>query len=232
MHNGKRVSVGIIAYNEEQAIGKVLEDFRKEPVIDEIIVVDNNSADRTAAIAENLGAKVVKETQQGYGYACRRALRECTGDFIFLTEGDASFSARDVNKFISYAEDADMVLGTRTCKTLLEKGAKMQPLLFFGNIFLAKLIQLKFLREWTRLTDVGCTFRLIKKESFEKIEKEFTVGGSEFSPEMIIVALRNNLKIVEIPINYGVRIGESKITSDSIKSIKLGLRMIKLIVIR
>ena len=231
MHNDKKLSVGIIAYNEEKSISTVVKGFKTLGIFDEIIVVNNNSTDRTAENAKNAGAKVVNETRQGYGYACQRALKECRGEIIVLTEGDASFESRDVLKFLSYIDDADMILGTRTTRELIRKNAKMNNFLLLGNLFLAKLIQLKFFGR-VRLTDVGCTFRAIKKESLNKISGEFTVGSSHFSPEMIIIALRAGLRVVEIPINYRERMGESKITSNTKKSTKLGLKMMKLIMTR
>jgi len=230
VYNGKTVSVVIPAYNEEKAIGKTVKDFSR-PYIDEIIVVNNNSTDRTESIAKKSGAKVVNEKKQGYGYAIRKGLKETKGDIIILTEGDSTFIGDDMRKLLVYIEDVDMVLGTRLTKELREKGAKMNWFLHWGNLFLAKLIQLRFWGK-TRLTDVGCTFRAIKKEPLKKIINKFKVGGSEFSPEMIVVALKNNVRTVEIPLHYRTRIGESKITSNFFKSFKVGLRMLKLILTR
>jgi len=230
MHLKKRVSVVIPAYNEEKAIGKTVKDFSK-PYVDEIIVVDNNSSDRTASIAKKAGARVVKETRQGYGYALRRGMEEAKGDIIILTEGDATFVGDDMEKLLIYIKDVDMVLGTRLTEGLMEKGAKMNWFLYWGNMFLAKLIQLRF---WGKiqLTDVGCTFRAIRRKALDKIINQFEVGKSEFSPEMIIIALKNGIKIIEIPVHYKKRIGESKITSNFRKSLKVGLKMIRLILTR
>jgi glycosyltransferase involved in cell wall biosynthesis len=230
VYDGRKVSVVIPAYNEEMAIGKTVKDFSKI-YVDEIIVVDNNSTDKTGIIAKKFGAKVVNEKKQGYGHAIIRGLKETNGDIIILTEGDATFIGNDMKKLLVYIDDVDMVLGTRLTKELMEKGAKMNWFLYWGNYFLAKLIQLRYWGK-TRLTDVGCTFRAIKRESLKKIINKFKVGGSEFSPEMIIVALKNTIRTVEIPVHYKTRIGESKITSSFWKSLKVGLRMLKLILTR
>ncbi len=223
------ISIVMPAFNEAKNIEKAILDFKNIPEVTEIIVVDNNSTDGTAEIAERAGAKVVKEPRQGYGYACRRGLSEATGDIIFLVESDQTFFAKDVYKFLPYLDDFDMVLGTRTCKQLVKPGAKMGWFLRLGNIFLAKMIELLFYEHEVRLTDVGCTYRAIKSRSLRKIIKKFEVGGNHFSPEMIIEAMCNNLKIVEIPVYYGKRKGESKITSNFRKSFILGLKMISLI---
>ncbi len=230
MYRGKKISVVIPAYNEEKAIKKVVENF-SQPYVDEIVVVDNNSTDNTAAIAKKAGARVVREERQGYGFTLQKGMSEATGDLIFLTEGDNTFQGKDMEKFLAYMDDADLVLGTRVTKELLQRGAKMNLFLLLGNIFIAKLIQIRFWGK-TRLTDVGCTLRMIKKDKLKRIQSQFTVGKSHFSPEMIILALKNNFKTVEIPVNYGSRIGESKITQNFWKSFKLGLKMIWLVLTR
>lgn len=230
MYRGQKISVVIPAYNEEDSISDVVKDF-SQPYVDEIIVVDNNSTDKTAAIAKKNGAKVVHEPKQGYGFAVQRGLKEAAGDLIFVTESDSTFVGNDMEKFLAYSDDADMILGTRVTRELLEPGAKMDPFLLYGNIFIAKLIQLRFWGK-TRLTDVGCTYRLIKKKALRKIQSQFTVGKSHFSPEMIVLALKHNLRTVEIPVHYKKRVGQSKITSNFWKSFKLGLKMIWLILTR
>ncbi|MFH1420616.1 MAG: glycosyltransferase family 2 protein [Candidatus Aenigmatarchaeota archaeon] len=234
MYNKNKVAVGIVAYNEEEAIGKVVGDFKKQHSVDKIIVIDNNSNDRTNEFAKKAGAIVVKEEKQGYGNACQRALKEChnTGaDMIILVEGDDSFEARDVNKLLAYLEDADMVVGTRTNIALIREGAKMGTFLRLGNLFIAKLLQLRFWGD-VKLTDVGCTFRAVRRAAYEQIMNDFSVGSSHFSPEMMIITLKYRLHVIEIPINYKRRIGESKITSSFSRSFKLGMRMIGLIATR
>ena len=229
-----KVSVVMPAYNEENAIGVVVDGFRKELEIKgisyEIIVADNNSVDRTNEVASQHGAKVVEETRQGYGYACIRSLKEAKGEMIILTEADSTFNPKDIWKLLVYLEeeDIDIVLGTRTTLELVEKGAKMDWFLHWGNIFLAKLIQVQFWRK-CRLTDVGCTFRGIKRQALSRVINKFRVGGPCFSPEMIIWCLKEGLRPVEIPIRYLRRTGYSKITATRKKSLIVGLKMTKLI---
>lgn len=229
-----KVSVVMPAYNEENAIGAVIDGFSKEltlrGVSHEIIVVDNNSSDRTNEVASQYGVEVVKETKQGYGYACIRGLKEAKGEMIILTEADNTFNPKDIWKLLIYLEeeDIDIVLGTRTTLELVEKGAKMDWFLHWGNIFLAKLIQVQFWKK-SRLTDVGCTFRGIKRQALSRVINKFSVGGPCFSPEMIIWCLKEGLRPVEIPIRYLRRTGYSKITATRKKSLIVGLKMIKLI---
>jgi glycosyltransferase involved in cell wall biosynthesis len=230
MYNGKTVSVVLPAYNEEEGIAGVIREFQK-PWVDEIIVVDNNCTDHTAAIAEKVGARVVKQPKQGYGYALIKGMESATGDLVFLAEADSTYYGDDMKILLEHIDEADMVMGTRTDKKLIEKGAKMNSFLYYGNKFVAKLIQLRFLGK-VKLSDVGCTFRVIKRDALNKVINQFTVGRNSFSPEMIVVVLKNNLKILEFPVRYRARVGQSKITSDNWKSFKLGLDMIKIIFTR
>ena len=227
MHAGKTVSVVFPAYNEEQYIRPAIVDFLIPNVVDEIVVIDNNSRDRTAAEAAGTPARIVSEPRQGYGYALRRGLEEARGDIIILAEPDGTFLGRDVLKLLAYADDFDMVCGTRTTRELIWDQANMGWFLRVGNWTVAKLLQ--FLHGGPSLSDCGCTLRLIHRPTIERIRGELTVGGSHFLPEMVILALRKRLKVIEIPVNYRGRVGESKITGSFSGALRTGLRMIALI---
>src|SRR4051794_30732842 len=100
MYGQKSVTVVFPAYNEEQYIRSAVEDFFSAGVVDEIIVVDNNSRDRTASEARLTRARVVQEMAQGYGYALRRGLREASSDIVIMAEPDGTFIGRDVLKLL------------------------------------------------------------------------------------------------------------------------------------
>lgn len=151
------------AYNEEPNLARAVAEFKALPIVDEILVVDNNSRDRTAELAAAAGARVVSETRQGYGHALRRGLREASGGLIVLCEPDGTFLARDIHKLLAYSEDFDLVLGMRTTRELLWREADMGWFLRVGNVAVARLLQLLF--SGPSLSDCGCTFRLIKRAS-------------------------------------------------------------------
>lgn len=223
-----RISVVIPAYNEEASIGRVVEEFQRPPV-HEVLVVDNGSQDRTVAEATARGARVLSERRKGYGHALKRGLDEAAGDIILLTEADGTFKAKDVPKVLEYLKDADLVVGTRTTTQLIEQGANMNALLRWGNVAVGKLIQLLWWRQGTRFTDVGCTFRGIWREAYAKLRERLGASGPEFSPEMMVEALRARLRIIEIPVSYSKRVsGESK-HSGGWKKVRTALRMIRLI---
>jgi glycosyltransferase involved in cell wall biosynthesis len=228
MHGSKTVSIVFPAYNEEKYIRPAVQDFFVTDVVDEVIVVDNNSRDKTVDEAKQTRARVVHEPQQGYGYALRRGLKEATGDIVILAEPDGTFIGRDVLKLLAYADDFDMVCGTRTTRELLWDQANMGWFLRLGNWTVAKMIQ--FLYGGPSLSDCGCTLRLTHRAALAQIEGDLTVGGSHFLPEMVILALKRRLKLIEIPVNYRGRVGESKITGNLKGALKTGLRMIGIII--
>jgi glycosyltransferase involved in cell wall biosynthesis len=226
MHGGKTVTVVFPAYNEEPYIRSAIEDFLIPEVVDEILVVDNNSRDRTVQVASETPARVVSETRQGYGFALRKGLQEATGDIVILAEPDGTFLGRDVLKLLAYADDFDMVCGTRTTRELVWDQANMGWFLRVGNWTVAKLIQ--FMYGGPSLSDCGCTLRLTHRAALERIRDDLTVGGSHFLPEMVILGLKRRLKIIEIPVNYRGRVGQSKITGSLRGTLRTGVNMIGL----
>ncbi|HEY7499858.1 MAG TPA: glycosyltransferase family 2 protein [Vicinamibacterales bacterium] len=228
MHGTKSVSVVFPAYNEEGYIRPAVEEFFLANVVDEVIVVDNNSRDRTADEARMTRARVVHESQQGYGHALRRGLGEARGDIIILAEPDGTFIGRDVLKLLAYADDFDMVCGTRTTRELLWDQANMGWFLRLGNWTVAKMLQLLY--GGPSLSDCGCTLRLTHRAALEQFRGDLTVGGSHFLPEMVILALKRRLKVIEVPVNYRGRVGESKITGNLKGTLKTGFNMIGLII--
>ena len=228
MYEGKTVSVVLPAYNEARYIRPAVEDFLVSGVVDEVIVVDNNSRDGTAEEAAKTAARVVREPAQGYGHALRRGLREATGDLIIMAEPDGTFVGRDVLKLLAYASDFDMVCGTRTTRELIWEQANMGWFLRVGNWTVAKLVQVLY--DGPSLTDCGCTLRLTRRDALDRILDDLRVGGSHFLPEMVIAGLKCGLRIIEVPVNYRGRVGDSKITGTLKGTLRTGFRMIGLIV--
>ena len=234
MHNNYKVSLIIPAYNEEATIAAVIQDFKTQPALDEIIIVDNNSKDRTGDIARELGTTVIHETKQGYGCALRSGMDRAEGDILILCEADGSFRSSDINKFIAYIEDAGMVIGTRTTKQMIDQGARMNFIIRMANIAVAKFLQmLWFFTNETRFTDVGCTYRALWKNVYKQISPLLKAEGPDFSPEMMVEALRQKVKIVEIPVKYFQRSGgESKHSVSYYHLAKTAIKMIKIIILK
>lgn len=228
MWQNKKVSVVFPAYNEEENIKNAISNFLETGIVDELIVVDNNSTDRTSQFAVKAGVtRVVKEKKQGYGFALRCGMGKATGNYVILAEPDGTFDSRDIIKLLKKAKNFDLVLGSRTNSKFIRKGANMGPLLKNGNIVMAKLLQILF--RTPSLTDCGCTLRLVNKNLLKKILPQMTVGGGHFLPEMVILSHLNGAKITEIPVIYRPRVGSSKITGSLRRTISVGLTMFALI---
>lgn len=236
-----RVAVCLVAYNEEIAIRAVVEDFRRQPQVQQVVVVDNNSTDRTAAIAVDAGATVVHEPQQGYGYACIRALREglATGlPVVVLCEADGTYRAQDLTKLLLYLEHADMVVGTRITPGLVHPSSQLDMLLSWLNQLGAKLLQLRYLCRQhlrylgcARFSDLGCTYRAIRHDALQQIIDRLSVGGDHFSPHMLAIALRCGLTVIEAPVTFWPRVGVSKGASGSLaRALRTGIAMLREII--
>lgn len=228
MWRGKRVSVVLPTYNEKDSIRRCIQEFEATGVVDEIIVVNNNAAPGTSEEVAKTGAREVHEPRQGYGAAIRRGFREADGDFVVVSEPDGTFRARDVRKLLAYAEDFEVVYGSRTVKELIWEGANMGLFLKWGNYAVAK--GMEFLFNTTSLTDVGCTVRCVRREVLRRIEPFFTVDGSFFGPEMMVLSILMKRKIIQIPVNYSKRVGTSSVTGNTWVAVQVGLQMIRLIV--
>ena len=215
------------AYNEESSIRKCIEDFESLNLFNEIIAVDNNSTDNTANEIKTTSAKYILETEQGYGSALIRGMKESSSDIIITCEPDLTFSHLDIYKFLVYLEDFDCVFGTRTSKSMIESGSKMYSYLRYGNIIVAKLLE--YLFSGPSLTDVGCSYKAFKSKALKNVLHKLTVKGSHFQPELMIRLIESKNKIVEIPVYYLKRSGYSKITYNFYSSLTVALNMIKII---
>lgn len=229
--DGARVHVGLTAWNDELAIAAAVREFKASPHVHRVVVVDNNSRDNTAAAAREAGAdEVVIEPVPGYGSCCMRALEEAAAgaDVVILCEGDMTFSAADVPKFLAYLENCDLVLGTRATQELRETDTQMDWLLNPANQVVAKLVQVRF---WgTRLTDMGCTYRAMRAGAYRRLRPSLAVRGNHFSPHMFINALKLRMRVIEIPVYFRARVGESKgVGSNKVKATRVALKMLGLI---
>jgi dTDP-glucose pyrophosphorylase len=223
-----KIGVVIPAHDEEESIPYVVRDFVDK--VDEVLVVDNSSADDTRAVAEKAGARVETVSLNGYGDTIRYGLDHSAGDILVVVEADHSFRAKDLGKFLEYLRDADMVIGTRTTRQMIEQGANMEGLLRLGNVFVGKLVEALWWAQEPRFTDVGCTYRAIWKDAYLKIRDRLQGFGPEFSPEMMIEVLRARKRIVEIPVSYYKRTaGESKHSANYLEVSKTALKMLKLV---
>lgn len=227
MWNGNAVSVVLMTYAERDSIRGVIEGYYATGVVDEVLVVDNNAQDGTAQEVARTRARLVHEPRQGYGHATRRGLQEATGDLIVLSEPDGTFMPEDIRKLLVYSNECDVVLGTRTTRELIWADANMDWFLRWGNWAVAKLIEVLF--NTTHLSDVGCTYRVLRRPMAEHVAANMTVGGSHAGVEIMLLTITSGARYVEVPLNYLPRIGVSSVTGKRLVALGVGLRMIALI---
>ncbi len=229
MYKNKSVSVVIPTYNEAGSIKSVIEGFFDTGLVDEVVVVDNNSIGNTKEEVLKTSATIVHEVKQGYGYAIMRGLIEAKGDLVVMTEADGTFLPGDIEKLLAYSGEFDAILGTRTSRSAIWSGAFMPFPVRFGNWLWAKIVEVLF--NGPVLTDVGCTYKLINRNLLQEIKGYFkySKGDGTFSPELMIWLLKKNKNIIEIPLIYKQRVGKSGYTGSIWKAAKLGLKMLPLI---
>src|SRR5215210_2781807 len=221
MWRTEQVSVVLPTYNEVGSIRATIEGFEALDLVDEIIVVNNNAAAGTSEAVHGTSAREVREPVQGYGAAIRRGLAEAKGDLIVLCEPDGTFDPPDLLKLLPFTTDADVVFGSRTVQTFIWAGANMGLFLRWGNWFVAKLIEASFGTNY--LSDVGCTFRVMRRDVVEDLLPCFRLTGSAFGLELLMRSIAMRHPFVQVPVRYRPRVGLSSVTGHRGKTIRLGL---------
>jgi len=204
MYKNFRITVVIPCLNEEQGIQKVLQDL--PPFVDEVIVVDNGSTDRTAAIASEMGAYVITELHRGYGRAYQSGFSRATGDIIVTLDGDHSYPV----DALSYLLEAFMhcrvgFLSASRLPVLTDNAMSTKHKI--GNWILSFVMSLLFFR-WVHDSQSGMW--VFRRDALDKMN--LTSDGMAFSEEIKIEAIKNrDIGFREIFISYSQRVGEKKL---------------------
>lgn len=222
---GIKVKVIIPAFNEEKAIASVIREIPAE-FVQEVIVVDNASTDHTSAVAIAEGATVLMEKRKGYGWACLKGMeyikskKDDHPDIVVFIDGDHSDFPYQIPQLIApiVAGTHDFVVGSRALGNK-EKGS-MTPQQIFGNWLATKLMRLFY---QSAFTDLG-PFRAIRYESLLAIGMRDKTFG--WTVEMQVKALKNNLRVTEIAVDYRKRIGVSKVSGTVYGTIMAGYKII------
>ncbi|HZT31582.1 MAG TPA: glycosyltransferase family 2 protein [Bryobacteraceae bacterium] len=205
MYKGRSITVIIPCLNEEQGIARVLESM--PDFVDEVIVVDNNSTDRTSEVAASLGAKVIREEVRGYGRSYRRGFACATGDLIVTLDGDHSYPV----DALSYLLEAFLHLEVdflNASRFPVRDPRAMSLKHHVGNLILSLAMSLLFFR-WVRDSQSGMW--VLRRSILQDMRLES--DGMAFSEEIKIEALRNpHVRFGEISILYSSRLGEKKLS--------------------
>jgi len=205
-----QISVVIPCLNEEEAVGTVVDQawagIEKSGRNGEVIVVDNDSSDRSADVAAQHGATVVRETRRGYGSAYLAGLASARGEYIVMGDADETYPLEELGPFVDRLEQGDdLVLGSRF-KGKIHGDAMPWLNRRVGNPILTGLLNLFF---GVKVSDAHCGMRAVKRRALPVLDLHST--GMEFASEMVFKAYRRDLRVSEIPIDYFPRTGESKL---------------------
>ena len=222
------IKVIIPAYNEQDSIAHVIKDI--PAIVNEIIVVSNNSTDSTEENAKKAGATVLQENRKGYGFACLKGMEYIASttlsdpsqkpDIVVFLDGDYSDYPEQLTEIVApiINDNIDFVIGARV-KRLREQGS-MTPQQVFGNWLATFLMKLFF---GAKFTDLG-PFRAIKYDKLLALKMEDKTYG--WTVEMQLKALKQKFTYVEIPMKYRNRIGVSKVSGTVKGSIMAGVKIL------
>jgi glycosyltransferase involved in cell wall biosynthesis len=205
------VSVVIPCLNEERGIATCVEKARRAftelNVEGEVIVVDNGSTDRSAEAAQAAGALVIREPRRGYGSAYHAGFGAARGKYLVMGDGDDTYDFLDIPRFLEPLRSgrADLVIGSRF-QGEIRPGAMSWSHRWIGNPLLSGMLRLLF---GTSVSDSHCGLRAFTRDAYNRLR--LGALGMEYASEMVICALRERLRITELPITYHPRIGESKL---------------------
>ena len=224
----QKIKVIIPAYNEEDSIAKVINDI--PTIVDEIIVISNNSTDKTKENAANAGATVLKESKRGYGYASLKGMdyiastslsdQEKKSTIVVFLDGDYSDYPEQLTELVApiINDNIDLVIGSRV-KELRETGS-MTPQQVFGNWLATFLMNIFF---GAKFTDLG-PFRAIKYQKLLQLKMEDKTYG--WTVEMQLKAIKQHFSYKEVPMKYRNRIGISKVSGTFKGSILAGVKIL------
>lgn len=228
MWRGLSVSVVLTSFRERHSIREVIDNFLATGLVDEVIVVDNNAETGSREEVKKTRAKLLFETKQGQGYALQTGMRAAEGEYIILCEGDGTFNPFDVEKFLLYGLEFPIVLGTRTNTSLIGPDSAMFFLRRIADILWAKLIEVLF--RSNRITDIGCTYKLLHRGMVQYLLPHWITGDSRFITEMTLQIVARKLPFVEIPVAFRKRVGISAVTDGFRNVAKWGIKLLWFIV--
>lgn len=208
----RSVSVVLPCLNEVESVAEVVEEawvaLRLSNVTGEVIVVDNGSTDGSAESAQRAGAEVILERKRGYGQAYITGFRAASGDVILMADADASYDLSALPAFLAKIDEGyDLVMGSRL-KGRIDPGAMPWLHRHVGTPAISIMLNLLY---GTGVSDSQCGIRAFRRSILSRLD--LTTPGMEFASEMIVNAARARLRIAEVPADYRVRVGRSKLNT-------------------
>lgn len=205
------VSVVIPCLNEEEnieaCVGQALRAMSDAGIPGEVVVADNASTDRSAALAAAAGARVIHEPRRGYGSAYLAGFAAARGTYIVMGDADLTYDFNEIPRFVAELDKgAELVMGDRMGN--IQPGAMPWLHRYVGNPVLSGILNGFFK---TGISDAHCGMRALRRDVLPRLDLRTT--GMEFASEMVIRAGKEKLRIAEFPIDYHPRGGESKLNT-------------------
>jgi len=224
----KKITVLIPCYNEEKGIGKVIRGIPTEKLLKDgfktkVVVIDNNSTDKTAEVAKKYGAIVISEKKQGKGHAIKTGFMSITEDtdYIVMLDGDDTYKPSEIPRLIEPLDSdfCDVIVGSRLGGKMLDGSLKTQNrIVNWGYAFLVRYFY------HANITDVLSGFFAWKRETLDGLKLHLKADGFAIEMEMITKMMKLGYRIYSVPITYDVREGETKISA-----LKDGLKILKML---
>ncbi len=226
----RTASLVYVVDDAEGAVEEPVLRFAEAPELAEVVVAARSPSAALDAVERHpkVRVHVNGDAQLPLGILVREGLDAARGDILLTAYSDDSFSARDIPKLLVYLRDADLVVGTRTTRQMIDQGTNMRGIVRAAHVALAKLMELLWFRFDSRFTDVCCVYRALWRSTYTLIRGELRSTGVEIFPEMVIEVLRARRRIIEIPVNYSARDREHEYVSSKYQNVGTFLRILGL----
>ena len=227
----RSASLVYVVDDAEERVEEAVRAFAEAPELDEVLVAARRPSAALDAVRSHpkVSVRIHDDPAVPLGTLTREGLDAARGDILLMAYSDDSFAPRDLPKLLIYVRDADLVVGTRTTRQMIEQGSNMRGIARAANVAVAKLLEILWWRFDSRFTDLNCVYRAFWRSTWTLIRDEVKSPGVEFFPEMIIEVLRARRRVIEIPVHYCVRSAELEYVPSKYQSFGMFLRLVWLL---
>ncbi|MDG2304325.1 MAG: NTP transferase domain-containing protein [Candidatus Binatia bacterium] len=200
----RTTSVVYVSDQTEVSAEAAILPFAERPEVSEVVVVTRQESPSLEASCQHEKIRILvhDDPSAQVGDLLRAGLDAAVGDMLITTLSDDTFAPRDIAKLLTFLRDADLVVGTRTTRQMIEQGSNMRGAVRIAHLLLAKLLEVFWWRFDSRFTDICCVYRGVWRNTYVLIRDQLESHGVEIFPEIVIEVLRARRRVVEIPVNY------------------------------
>jgi NDP-sugar pyrophosphorylase family protein len=227
----RAASLVYVVDDAEDRVEEAVRAFAEAPELDEVVVAARRGSPALEALRGHPKVRVLihGDARAPLGTLAREALDAARGDILLTAYSDDSFAPRDLPKLLVYVRDADLVVGTRTTRQMIEQGSNMRGIARAANVAVAKLAEVLWWSFDSRFTDLNCIYRAFWRSTWTLIRDELKSTGAEIFPEMVIEVLRARRRVIEIPVHYCVRNAELEYVPSKYQNAGTFVRLVRLL---